>query len=266
MTTLVLYFRLAQAYARSQMEYRASFLALFLGQFIWYGAEVFTLWARMTRFPAMNGWTFGEVLFIFSLYIMAWTVSATAVVHFRKLEFYIIRGEFDGFLTRPINPFFHLLASRFELVGLAHLAFSLGVFLWAADLAGIRWTWDKILYFVPMLAGAVMIQGAVIVIVSSLAFWTGKSDTLYDLTHNAIREYTWFPISIYGRVLQLFLTFVLPFAFINFFPAQYLLRKSDLLGFPQWFRFLTPAVDLAYMSIAYLVWTAGVNRYQSTGP
>ena len=60
--------------------------------------------------------------------------------------------------------------------------------------------------------------------------------------------------------------FVLPFAFMNYFPATFLLHKTeDGLHLNPAVGLLTPVVGLACATLAYGFWRIGIDRYQGTG-
>ena len=61
------------------------------------------------------------------------------------------------------------------------------------------------------------------------------------------------------------LTFVVPVAFVNWYPCLYLLGRDDPFGMPDWLQFCSPVAALAMVAVALLVWRAGVHRYTSTG-
>jgi ABC-2 type transport system permease protein len=80
------------------------------------------------------------------------------------------------------------------------------------------------------------------------------------------QEFTRYPIGIYSRGVRLFLTFVFPFAFMNYFPATYFLRKPEgALGLPPIVGLLTPLVGLVFFVAAYWFWRYGLNRYTGVG-
>ncbi len=61
------------------------------------------------------------------------------------------------------------------------------------------------------------------------------------------QDFTRYPISIYTRGVRFVLAFVLPFAFMNYFPATYLLHKTDTgLSLSPWVGLLTPVIGLAW--------------------
>ena len=74
-----------------------------------------------------------------------------------------------------------------------------------------------------------------------------------------------YPIDLYDRWLRRFLAYIVPVAFVAYFPALFILGKPDPLGFPTWMSFVSPAVGLAAALAADAVWRFGVRHYQSAG-
>ena len=66
--------------------------------------------------------------------------------------------------------------------------------------------------------------------------------------------------------MRFVLAFVFPFAFMNYFPATYLLHKSEgALSLAPQVGLLTPVVGLICFAFAYAYWRVGLNHYQGTG-
>jgi len=76
---------------------------------------------------------------------------------------------------------------------------------------------------------------------------------------------TQYPLPIYGVVLRRVLAFVVPLAFVSFFPALYVLGKRDPFTSLGVIRFLSPLVAAGTLVVARLAWRAGVRHYRSTG-
>ena len=90
---------------------------------------------------------------------------------------------------------------------------------------------------------------------------TGIVDFFYYESIPFIR----YPITIFPLFMQVILTYILPYAFINFFPAQYFLGKTDFSIFSPMFQYLTPLVGVVAFSISIWFWNWGLKKYQSTG-
>lgn len=259
-----LYLILIRAFIKSRMEYRASFLFHVVGLICAYLSSFLAIWVLLRQFHTINGWNFAEIAFLYSLALLSYGLGATFFWSFHDLQFLIIEGRFDRFLIRPLDPFFQLV-SRFEITTLGHLTLGITIFVIASRLAGIEWNLLNLGFLLLVVLGAVLIQWALAMFSAAASFWILKSSSLYALAIYSPREFIWYPLSIYGKTIQILLTFLLPFAFVNFFPAQYFLQKSDFGIFPPLFQYLTPLVGIGMFILAYKFWKVGVNHYQSTG-
>jgi len=122
----------------------------------------------------------------------------------------------------------------------------------------------KIVFLLAAILGAALIQTAILVVIGTMSFWLVKNTATYSLL-NCFNNFLDYPITIYARSIQAFLTFVIPVAFVNFYPAHYFLNKTgDNLFFPA-LQYGTPIVGLVMFFMAYQFWKIGVNKYESTG-
>ncbi|MDQ2663344.1 MAG: ABC-2 family transporter protein, partial [Candidatus Eremiobacteraeota bacterium] len=123
------------------------------------------------------------------------------------------------------------------------------------------------LVFVPLVVvGGALIDLGISLAVATISFWFIRVDTLRWVVMSLEQEFTRYPISIYTRGVRLILTFVLPFAFMNYFPATYFLHKAETALYlaPQ-VGLLTPAIGLAWLALSYVFWRFGLQHYQGTG-
>jgi len=80
------------------------------------------------------------------------------------------------------------------------------------------------------------------------------------------QDFTRYPLSIYNRVVKVILAFVIPFAFMNYFPATFFLDKTeDALHFSPEIGLFAPVVGLICFGVAYAFWRVGLNRYEGVG-
>ena len=116
-----------------------------------------------------------------------------------------------------------------------------------------------------MLVTGLVIYGAVWVTGSCIAFWTtegGEFTNAFTYGGNFLTQY---PINIYSAWARRFLAYVVPMAFVAYFPALYVLGKRDPLGLPSFLRFVSPLVAGVALAVAGSVWRLAVRHYRSTG-
>jgi ABC-2 type transport system permease protein len=151
----------------------------------------------------------------------------------------------------------------FAAIGHGGLGFVL--FIISANRVGIAWTPHLIIYYILALFGGVLIQGAVFLFFATLCFYIVKSDNLREMLYWNLRRFAGYPISIFHKYIQWLLMYIIPFAFVNYFPAQYLLRKQDMRAYPEIYIYMAPFVGIVMSTFAYLFWRFSVRYYKSTG-
>lgn len=264
MHSLRCYWQLILAAGRSTMQHRVHFFADIFDMVISYSTQFLTLWWLTRRFPRLLGWSVAELLLLLAMSVLAWGICVTFFFTLNHFGEKVRRGDFDRCLVRPLNPFIQVIAEQSPLMAAGQLIWSLFAFLWIGQHVDIQWTLARVLYALAAGLGGALILGAACVAVGAAAFWIVRSQALYWSIVFPARQLITYPVAIYGRPLQLLLTFVLPFGFVNYYPASWLLGKVDTLFHPL-LPLLSPLVGGVAFLIAYRLWWLGVSRYQSTG-
>jgi len=258
------YLRMIMAQARSQMQYRFNFVASIISMVLTYGGQFVSLYWLTQRFQTIDGWMLEEIVLLYALAILAWGVAVSFFFSLHSFEDQIRQGTFDRALLRPINPLVTVLGSQSPIAGMGQFVFSIAAFLFAVQAADIRLTLSKLVYLVLTAIGGGFILGGAIIVVATLAFWTTRTYTFYWSLVFPARQLINYPVSIYHKALQIALTTVVPFAFINYFPAHVLLDKTSQLSMPM-LAWATPVIGVVVLVASYAFWSLGTRFYSSTG-
>jgi ABC-2 type transport system permease protein len=213
----------------------------------------------------MNGWNFRQMFFLYALWMSAHELHNTLFFTVVSVPEYVREGRFDRFLVRPLDTLFQVLTVPQQIVpdGLVLGIVTLAV---ATSAANVRVDWVFVLFVPLVIAGGALIDLGISLAVATLSFWFVRVDTLRWVVMSLEQDFTRYPISIYTRGVRIILTFVLPFAFMNYFPATYFLEKADTgLHFNPAVGLLTPAIGLAWLGASYAFWLFGLRHYQGTG-
>lgn len=260
-----LYGTLWMANLKSRMEYRASFMLWFGNTVAFHAVSIGIIWALLSRFPSLNGWDFSEMIFLYSLGLLARGVYTTFFFAIMRIPHMVRQGSFDRFLIRPLDPLFQIVLQG-SLTSINDMIVGLLVFSQAIRMVDISWSVPLAMFLAAVVIGAGLIQAAISLTVASASFWVIKVSGLTWTVQQIQNELVRYPVSIYGRGVQLVLTVFLPVAFTNYYPATTILGKADGSLLPaQQLGLLTPVVGVLWFWLAYAVWQRGVNRYQGTG-
>jgi ABC-2 type transport system permease protein len=261
--TLSTWWRLLMAGIRSEMQYKLDFFAQVLGNMLFYAAGMANIAIILHRFESIDGWRLGELALLYSLVFLTSGLANFLFMPFIDLSQILIRGELDRFLLRPANPFVLYMASKVWIFNWGTAFLGLIVLLWAVTVAPIDWTAAKLFYLLLVVAGGTLIQGSFVVLVGTLSFWFYETGVLYYTILMPARDLISYPVSLFPRALRFLLTFVLPFAFVNFVPAHALLDRQSF--FPPLLAWATPLVGLLCFGAVYSVWLWGLTKYQGAG-
>jgi len=259
-----LYLNMVSASIRTQLQYRYAFVMNILGWMMSYAGTAVTMWVMLYRFKALDGWNFWELIFLFALAVLSWSISILFFFHFRTLDVYIVNGTFDRFLVRPIHPFFHFMTLKFDVGAFGQLLFSIIAVALAVTRLHLHWQILSWLTFIGALLGGALIQGGIIILISAMAFWTTRSERFYWTVMFPAKNLINYPLAIYPRMVQWILVFVVPFAFVNYLPACVLLNKADPV-YPRFLGLLSPVVGMVFFWFCYRVWMFGIDHYKSAG-
>ena len=265
--SLSIYRRLIGVQIRSQMMYRVSFLMEVFGTGLTTLAEYASLALVFTRFDNLGGWSLGQVAFLYGIAELAFGIMDMVFGGFDPGNFglQVRRGTFDQFLLRPLNITIQVLGSEFTLRRIGKIGVSILIFITALNLAPIAWTPTKVTLTILAVISQVLFFGGLFIIGATITFWTVESIEAINIFTYGGSYMISHPMHIFPDALRRFFTFIIPAAFLNYYPAMYILEISDPTGMPEWVAFLTPFAGLFLFVAALAFWRFGINHYQSTG-
>ena len=167
-------------------------------------------------------------------------------------------------MLRPLDTLFQAIATPGQvfpdelILALIYLGF-------ATVISGIHINALFLLFVAFVIVGGALIDLGINLLISTAAFWFVQVDALRWIVLQLEQEFTRYPITIYTRGIRLLIAFVVPFAFMNYFPAAYFLGKDNGFRLPAAVGLMTPLIGVVFVMAAYLFWRAGLNRYNGVG-
>jgi ABC-2 type transport system permease protein len=174
----------------------------------------------------------------------------------------ISNGEFDRIMVRPRNEVLQVVGSRIELTRIGRLLQALIIFIYVFRTSSIVWSTDKIITLILMLIGGVCLFFGLFMIYASICFFTLEGLEFMNIFTDGGRELAQYPLDIYKKWVVKFFTFVVPLAFVNYYPFLYIIGKNN--GYGTLYMF-SPIFSVLFLVPSYLLWRFGVRHYKSTG-
>ena len=250
---------------RSELQYRANFVILTVMGVVWQCTGFAFIWVVLSRFHAVAGWTLGEVAFLYGLRLTMHALMGTLTGELFALEWKVRQGEFDRYLVRPVPPLLQIMCQRVVVSIFGDLIGGLVLFVAASTLVTIDWSPSALLYLVLALLGGALVELALRLLFSALAFRFLSANAFMGLIDTLFSNFGNYPLKIFGSVLEFLLTFGLPLAFMAYFPATVLLGRTGELRVSPIFAYGAPLAGVVWLTLAVLVFHHEMRYYQSSG-
>lgn len=245
---------------KSRMQYKVSFIMLTLGQFLVTFTGFLGIFFLFARFHSVKGYSFEEVMLCFSVVTLSFSIAECFARGFDSFSGLVKSGELDRILIRPKSVIFQVLTSKMEFSRFGRFAVALAVFTYAAPKSGVGWTPYKVLAISLMIIGGIAVYTALFMIYAAFSFFTIEGLEFMNIFTDGTKEFGRYPLSIYGREVLLFYTFIIPIAPFQYYPFLYLIGQTDRT----WYGLL-PLTGFLFMIPAYAFFRFGLRRYRSTG-
>lgn len=244
-----------------RLTYRADFVVTAFSNVILAAAGLLFLTTLFSHVETLGGWTGPEVLFCWGF---AEAVVGLFFVLFAGLytlnQRYILGGELDRVLLRPLDPLAQILLDNISFEDLPSLLLGVAVMI-AAVAWGLppipAWKWAVMPLF--LVSGAA-VMGGFLTAVASIGFHLHHRGTAIGLVFQ-LSTFNRYPIDLFARPLQWLLTFAVPLAFAGFYPATFFFDRPDWHAY----ALAQPAVAVVCVLAGYAMWRWGLTKYASAG-
>ncbi len=258
-----IYFYYFLQFLKSKSEYRLDFFIGIVSNLLisFFGLFFLLMLLDGESIKSIGDWSKLEVMLIYGYSMISFALfSSISFNLYRFGDRYVIGGQFDRVLLRPLNSLSQVLFESFNLEAVGTLI--LGVLIFRHGIVGLKVDFgffDMLWLLVSVLSGTCILI-SVFVFLATLSFYfedrLGIGAPVYSLIN-----FGRYPTPIFNSLIQFILSFIVPFAFVAFYPATHFLGRSEY----QYFCYSTPVVALVCIGIAALAWRRGVGNYASTG-
>jgi len=257
-----LYLKYFSIHLKSVMEYKTSFLLTAIGQGMTTLFSFISMYFLFNRFGNVEGYTFNQVLLCFSTIFMSFALAECFGRGFDRFSAIISNGEFDRIMLRPRNEIIQVLGSKIEFSRIGRLTQAVIIFVYGIVTCGVEWTIGKILTLTLMILGGVCLFFSLFMIYAAICFFTVEGLEFMNIFTDGGREIAQYPLNIYSKWVLKFFTFIVPLAFVNYYPYLYLINKvseNTIL------YMISPVCAIFFIVPAFCLWKIGVRHYKSTG-
>ena len=216
-------------------------------------------------FGEINGWNYGQLAFLYGLSVISHALSMIFFVQGWFMGWFVIEGEFDRYLTRPLGVLYQFFFTNINVFGITDLIPGIIVFIYGCIKCEIEVTFLFVISVIIMLIGATLIRGGIYILLGSTSFHTRSAVDFGQYTQEIMDKTTMYPISMYPESLQFILTYLIPVGWVSFYPVSSLLGIEVGIGQALPVPLLTLLIGVAVMLLAGAYFKCGLKKYESAG-
>ncbi len=252
--------------ARSQRSYRAGFRIDLASSLLVGIVELAEVWVVFhTVGGAIGGIELPQVLLIFGLADLCFSLANLAFGHCDNLPTYIRAGTLDVFYLRPQPLLAQLVTSDISLRRLARAAVGAVALIAGLVLNDVDWSLDAVALLVLAVVSGIATFSALFVTAAGLQFFLVDGAELTNAFVYGGRYAATQPASVWSRGLTAVFGFVFPMAFTAYLPVVTLLDLPGTAWLPSWSGWCAPLAAAWAWGVAALSWRTGVRHYQGGG-
>ncbi len=255
-----LYLKSLSMHLRGELEYRVNFILSFLSQIFVFFTYYFIILALFTKFDHIKGFTLYEVLLCFSIIQFGFSFNEVFARGIDKFDVLIIHGNFDRLLLRPKNIILQVLCSDSDFVKVSRMIQALIVMGIALIHLEISWNLFRILCLLFMLISSCVIFFGIFLAAAAYCFFTVQGLEVRNVFTDGGKHMAQYPIGVFQKGFVLFFTFVIPYAFVNYYPLLYFLGRSNSIYYA-----FSPLLVFFFLFPCILLFYFGMRRYTSVG-
>ena len=243
------------------MEYRVDFLTGAASFLVGQITNIVFISIIFAQIPQLQGFKYYEIIFIYGFSLVPKGLDHLFTDNLWKVASFIVRkGDFDKYLTRPINPLVHVIMEALQFDALGELLTGIVLMIIASMKLGISYTVGSVLLMILAFIFGTVIYAAIKIAGAALALWIKSSGSILQVLYMS-SDFAKYPVTIYNGVVRNIVTYILPFAFTAYYPASYILRGNN-----PWFCFGVGTVIAAVLlTLSVLLWNRGIDAYESAG-
>lgn len=257
---LKLYFKYLSIQVKSSMEYKKDFIISIISQILSSIFAFITIIFLFDKFGNIEGYNFKEILICFVISYAGFAFAECFFRGFDHFDRFLANGEFDRMLVRPRNILLQIIGGKVELskFGRAGVGIIIILVLLATTPELLRI--DKLITMILMLFGTIIIYACLFVLKAGITFFTTQSLEIMNVFTDGGRDLAKYPLDIYHKVIKNFFTFIIPLAFVNYYPLLYIIERTNNKLY-----IIAPLLTILFVIPCYIVWKIGLRKYKSIG-
>ncbi|WP_328823347.1 ABC transporter permease [Metallococcus carri] len=223
------------------------------------------MWLVFHNVKALGGLTFTQVLLVFGIADVCFSLADMFFGHLDSLPTYLRQGTLDVFYLRPQPLLLQLITSDISLRRLSRASVGLASMVIALWLNDIHWSAATVGLLAMTMICSTAIYCAVYVWAAGAQFFLVNGAEFTNAFVYGGRYAATQPASVWNKPLKVVFGFIFPMAITAYVPTLALLGLPGPSWLPAWLAWTTPLFAAWSWIFGLAFWRFGVRHYQGGG-
>lgn len=250
---------------RSQRSYGSNFYIDLASSGLVGLIELAEVWLLFHQVTVLGGLTFRQVLLVFGIADLCYSIADMFVGHCDTLPKYIRAGTLDVFYLRPQPLLLQLMTSDISLRRLTRAGIGLASLVIGLSINDIQWSPGAVGLLALTIVSAIAIFAATYIWAAGVQFFLIQGAEFTNAFVYGGRYAATQPAAVWSAPIKAVFGFIFPMALAAYVPALRLLGLPGPAGLPTWLAWCTPLAALWMWGFALTMWRFGVRHYQGGG-
>src|SRR6476620_3804004 len=166
-----MFFQYLAQYLKTRLQYRANLFVEFFSDLLSQAVNFIFILVVFGHTSLLHGWNRDEIIFIYGFFLVPYALFSSFFNIWDFNDRYIVKGEFDRILTRPIHSLFQIILERMELESSLGVVTGLVVMFYSGSRLGLKMTWYDPFLFIIFVVGGALVFGGVFIMIACISFW-----------------------------------------------------------------------------------------------
>lgn len=257
-----IYLVLIKASVQLFMAHRFNFFMGVVANILWTVSQLISLQYLFTKIPNFQGWSMADLVLLLGFgQIFVYCSYAIFDLNLDKLLEKIIKGQFDRLLTKPVNIMFMASFEEISVATILPITTTVTPLIIYGLLGQTTLTLLGITQaFLVIILGVITLYFLSLAM-SGLTFYFEDVQALKEFFILRTNDFARIPLSFFPQVIQYALTFVIPIAFVAYYPVLVVKEQVSIV----FVLLLEIVLLLMFSQVARLVWRNGLKHYSGIG-
>ncbi|MBI5356458.1 ABC-2 family transporter protein [Candidatus Collierbacteria bacterium] len=253
---LRVWLRLAHISFSEQIATRFSSVLFLLSKTLRFVFFLIFIFSLTDRIGGLAGYNRDQIIIFFLVFNF---VDIATQLLFRGVYFFrqkVVNGEFDFYLVKPMSPLFRIMAGYTDFMDLITLI-ALAIYGLKFAITAITLTPAIVFSSILMIVFSFLISFSIHVWVVAIGILTTEVDNAI-MVYRDLTSMARFPVDVYSAPVRIFLTYIVPVAFIMTVPAKSLMGLVSIPIF-----FISLLITFCSLLSSFFLWRYALSKYSS---